>query len=139
MKAEKAVAIQRTCPTCQGLKVITGPTTCQLCGQEIPTDDPWWDCEESTLPCGHSAANNLVEQALTCPECAGHGRTRQWISQAEWQHIQRQRVVRGLVLLVVSLLVIFSLVWAVGSREPDYVCGSWWYGLIPLWLLMWRR
>jgi len=139
MQAEKAVAVQRTCPTCQGQKVINGPTICQVCGQEIPSDDPWWDEETDTLPCGHSVAENMAVQVLTCPECDGHGRTQQWISQAEWQHMQRQKVFRGLGLLVVALLVIFTLVWVVGSRDPDYVCGSWWYGLIPLMLLVWRR
>jgi len=120
-------------------KTVAGPAVCQLCGQEIPPDDSWWESNDSLLPCGHDAADHLVEQAVQCPECEGHGRSPQRITLAEWQHIQRQRFIRGLVLLAVSLLVIFTLIWAVSSREPDYICGSWWYGLIPIWLLLWRR
>ncbi len=139
MNAEKTVAITRTCRTCQGQKVVVGPAVCQLCDQEIPADDPWWESGDPLLPCGHEAADHLVEQDVQCPECEGHGRSQQWITPAEWQYIQRRRFIRGLVLLAVSLLVIFTLLWAVSSREPDYICGSWWYGLIPIWLLLWRH
>lgn len=144
MATEKTIAthyaITRTCRTCQGHKVVPGPITCPLCGAEFPPDemdDVWAEGDAALLPCGHPA-NNLVEQLVTCPECGGHGHSQQWISQAEWQHIQRQRWMRGLVLLAVTLLLIFTLVGVVSSRDPDYVCGSWWYGLIPFWFIIWR-
>ena len=96
---------------------------------------------EVTCRCGQrfATAEQYAGQTLQCPECGGNGQTCQWISQAEWQHIQRRRLVRGLVLLAASLLLIFTLVWAVSSREPDYACGSWWYGLIFVWLIIGRR
>jgi hypothetical protein len=42
-------------------------------------------------------------------------------------------------MLAAVLLVAFTLLWAISSHEPDYLCGSWWYGLIPFWLLIRQR
>lgn len=35
-------------------------------------------------------------------------------------------------LFMACFLVLLALVWAVLDQDPDYVCGSWWYGLIML-------
>ena len=125
--ANEQVKMIRQCPTCQGEGVIDAPH-CRECGQRIGPTDAWWDTVGDTLPCGHPATA-LVETAI-CPECGGDGRSPQWVSLSEWQTLRRRKIITGAILLIALLLPFAALLAAVLNSKPDYICGSWWYGLI---------
>lgn len=123
---EQFVQIRRTCRTCHGEGNIDKPH-CQVCQHVIPADDPWWQSDEDVLPCGHSVQRFVGW--ITCPECQGSGRSQQWISEAEQRAIQRQKIARIVFVATLSLIPVAVLA-AVIIREPQYLCGSWWYGAI---------
>lgn len=114
MVLKEGIEIERRCQTCQGDGVIIG-ASCNICGQVFSADDPWWDSDNTGLPCGH-ATRELEEHNTTCPECGGTGRSKQRVSAAEWQRMRRNRVVRGLMLLLAVVILIMALAWVMFSR-----------------------
>jgi hypothetical protein len=126
--------INRACQSCAG-KGEVYQAHCQKCQFPIGQDDPWWESDSITMPCGHLAEKHLVEMT-TCPDCSGTGRQAQQISQAEWRSIRRRKIARGFVLLIMGLVPIGLLVTAFLSNRQG-VCGSWWYGIITIGLIVW--
>jgi hypothetical protein len=133
---QETMKLMRRCPTCQGEGALDDPH-CQECGQRIEPTDPWWETVDDTLPCGHPASA-LVEMA-TCPDCGGDGRSLQVVSPAEWQKVQRRKRIAKAILFIALLLPLVALAAAVSDAYPGYVCGSWWYGIIIVGLIVGRK
>jgi len=129
------VLMWRICRACDGDGRLFQPH-CALCGQEMPAEDDRREGDPDPLPCGHPAAN-LVDTVL-CDACEGSGRSRQWVPLDEYQAIRRRAIARGLVLLVVGLIPFVALGIAVYQSGLDALCGSWWYGLGLLLLVITR-
>lgn len=128
--------VWRTCPVCGGDEVVRAPH-CARCGAAIPEDDPWWETDADTLPCGHPAGEHLVE-LVQCKECDGSGRVMAWVTETEYRARRRRKLVRGLFLLLAGLIPVALLAWAVFTRDTQYVCGSLWYGVVPVGYCAWR-
>jgi hypothetical protein len=122
------ISIETACQTCAGEGLAQQPH-CQLCQYRLADDDPWWSLEEAVaMPCGHLADEHLVETVI-CPDCRGTGRVKRWISESEWRSIQRRKIVRGFLLLIIGLIPFGLLIAAVLTNRQG-ACGSWWYGII---------
>jgi hypothetical protein len=127
---ERSVQVHRRCRTCEGTGELEQPH-CALCGRSLAVDDPWWEADTPFMPCGHDADHHLLE-FVPCPACGGSGHSIRWISQADYRARQRRRLLRGVVLLLMGLIPAVALSMAVLTSEPQVLCGSWWYGLVPL-------
>lgn len=127
---EGFVEARRPCPHCAGEGLIDF-AHCGACGQAIAGDDPWWEADHARLPCGHEAATHLVNVAR-CSRCAGQGQIWEAMNEREYRSLQRSRLVRGLLLLVLGVIPFALLATAILTAEPANVCGSWWYGVILL-------
>ncbi len=42
----------------------------------------------------------------------------------------KRKLVRGIVLLLVLLVPLVFLTYAFFTREPNLICGNWWYGVM---------
>ncbi|MCA9932546.1 MAG: hypothetical protein H6662_06925 [Ardenticatenaceae bacterium] len=114
------------CPDCRGTGHVHAPY-CSICEQEI--EESWWNDPTAFLPCGHDAAA-LVEW-VTCERCDGNGRITRTLAPTEWQARQRRRVLRWVFVALLCVGVTAVITLAI-IREPGYLCGSSWYGLIIL-------
>ena len=123
---EKPYAITRTCPTCRGKGTIVAPR-CRLCDQPVLPDDPWWEEEGPALPCGHP--ETALQMEVTCAVCGGNGRVTERLSAAEWRDYWRRRRLRWIFVIGLSLLFLGTMLFVV-LREPELLCGNFWYGTI---------
>lgn len=44
--------------------------------------------------------------------------------------LDRRKVVRGVLVIIMALVPVAALFWAVLSTEAEAICGSWWYGMV---------
>lgn len=129
-------AVVRRCRTCNGRGEVDDPH-CQVCGQQIAADDPWWLAEEETvMPCGHPAETGLVE-VMTCSACQGMGRLRQWVGRSEWLAVQMGWAARYAFVLLAILIPVFVMAVIIGREHGDWLCGNWLYG-VGLMFLVYR-
>lgn len=71
-----------------------------------------------------------AEEFDLCEVCTGSGRVDVALSPAEWEALQRKKWLRGLLLLLLTLIPIVAVASAIFTRDPQYVCGSTWYGMV---------
>ena len=137
---EKAVLRYRVCQTCAGEKVISSPAFCKICNQTLPADNPWWENEETLLPCGHSE-DNLFETISRCPECKGTGKSKQWVtlSDSEWLFHRYRLLIYAILGLAIYCLILGLLYYFLSVQGMTLICGSWWYGLILPALFVWQQ
>lgn len=129
---DKPYTVIRTCPTCHGHKYVS-QAYCSSCEQEISADDAWWESGEAVLPCGHQ--ETMLRLQKVCETCAGNGRISQSLTPSEWQTYQHHRRFRRVFVIALTLILLFVITYFIVS-EPDYLCPSIWYGLIPLGLAL---
>ena len=127
---EGFVQVRRRCPHCAGEGLIDF-AHCNVCGQAVSGDDPWWEADEALLPCGHEAARHLAYVAR-CPQCEGQGEILEALSDSEYRSRKRSRLLRGAFLLLLGMIPFALLAVAIMTAEPPNVCGSWWYGVVLL-------
>lgn len=123
--------IVRTCQACEGAGQWYAPH-CALCGQEVDSEGDWAGKTEGLLLCGHDVAANLKEW-IDCEVCGGNGRIIQTFTPEQWQRRQRRRAIRWAFVSLLLFILIATLIFAI-IREPGYLCGSSWYGLLVLFL-----
>ncbi len=125
--------IVRKCPDCVGTGRWYAPH-CSQCGEEVDLEGDWPGKSEGLLPCGHEVSVALVEW-VDCETCGGNGRITQTFTPEQWQHRQRRRIVRWVFVSLLLLILVAAVSTAI-MREPGYLCGNPWYGLITLALLL---
>jgi hypothetical protein len=126
------VQVKRPCQTCAGAGV-SAHLVCLVCGATVSTHTGEEIVED--LPCGHDFEQSQSQWA-TCAACAGHGFVLVELTGPAGEAWKRRRLRRGLLLLALALIPLSLFGLAVAGREPEYVCGSWWYGLSGLFLLL---
>ncbi len=119
------------CQVCEGTGKWYVPR-CALCGQEVDAEGDWAGKTEGHLPCGHDAVVALIEW-IDCEVCGGNGRITQTFTPEQWQRRQRRRALRWVFVSLLLFILVATLTYAI-IREPGYLCGSPWYGLILLFL-----
>jgi len=127
MMIDNTMIIERVCQNCLGKQIIIEPH-CALCGHRIDDFDSWWYSDEDVMPCGHSARDHFIE-SVSCPTCQGSGQIEQSISMSAWKINQRNKILKIIFLIFLASLPILAILLAI-YREPGYICGAWWYGLL---------
>lgn len=119
-------SVRRRCPACKGEGLVERPLV-EPPADERPPDVLWWEQEEALLGEGQLLVPDLVEM-VSCATCGGEGRVTVWLSLEEYRALQRRRLRRGVVLLIVGLIPFLFLLSAI-LADPEMLCGRWWYGL----------
>jgi hypothetical protein len=116
--------IHKKCHVCHGEGVLLVPM-CADCQEMLTADTDWWQTD--SLPCDHKTEDYLIEAQQTCQACAGQGWYEYYLTEHEYRVLRRQKIVRGIFLLLLALLPFIVLLIAIISREPGLMFGNWWY------------